>query len=166
LTVTDPGYLTGTASTYVVVYDPSGGFATGAGQIDSPPGAYVTDPWASGKAIFAFVSRYQKGATVPDGHTQFIFTAGDLRFGSDTYQWLVVTQGGTNAQFKGTGLVNGDLAPGGGEYGFMIWANDGDPDTFRIRIRWEDTNSVEHVVYDNGFDQPITAGKITVHAGK
>lgn len=103
--------------------------------------------------------RYRKGAAAPDGNTQFMFKAGDLRFTSDTYQWLVVTEGGTNAQFKGTGLINGDVAPGGGEYGFMIWAKDSDPDTFRIRIWWEDTNSVEHVVYDNGTDQRSPQGR-------
>jgi hypothetical protein len=42
---------------------------------------------------------------------------------------LVVNQSGTNAQFKGTGSLNGVAG-----YKFMIWAKDDSPDTFRIRI--------------------------------
>jgi hypothetical protein len=47
----------------------------------------------------------------------------------------------------------------------MIWAGDGTPDTFRIRIWWE-ADGVETDVYDNGFNQPIGAGNIVVHTGK
>jgi hypothetical protein len=42
----------------------------------------------------------------------------------------VVNQGGTNAQFKGNGLINGALDPNGNSFKFMIWAGDGSPDTF------------------------------------
>ncbi|MCK4795488.1 MAG: PKD domain-containing protein, partial [Desulfobacteraceae bacterium] len=41
LTVTDPGGLSDTACTIAVVYDPSAGFVTGGGWIDSPEGAYM-----------------------------------------------------------------------------------------------------------------------------
>ncbi len=34
---------------YVVIYDPDGGFMTGGGWIDSPEGAYRDDPLASGR---------------------------------------------------------------------------------------------------------------------
>ncbi|MDX1520570.1 MAG: PKD domain-containing protein, partial [Anaerolineae bacterium] len=34
---------------FVVVYDPNGGFVTGGGWIDSPPGAYAADPSLTGK---------------------------------------------------------------------------------------------------------------------
>ena len=37
------------------------------------------------------------------------------------------------------------------------------PDTFRIKIWWED-EAGEHVVYDNGMDQAIGGGNIVVHA--
>ena len=67
LTVTDnDGGADPTAFQYVVVYDPNGGFVTGGGWINSPAGAYVADPTLTGKANFGFVSKYQKGATVPD----------------------------------------------------------------------------------------------------
>ena len=46
----------------------------------------------------------------------------------------------------------------------MIWATDGDPDTFRIRIWWEGEDGVEYDVYDNGVEQAIGGGSIVVHA--
>ncbi|MGD8625890.1 MAG: hypothetical protein PVJ34_15245, partial [Anaerolineae bacterium] len=80
---------------FVVVYDPEGGFVTGGGWIDSPPGAYVPDPGLAGKATFAFVSKYKRGATVPTGNTHFQFKAGELGFHSESYDWLVVNRGGS-----------------------------------------------------------------------
>ncbi len=146
---------------YVVVYDPDGGFVTGGGWIYSQAGAYVPDPSLEGKATFGFVSKYKKGATMPTGNTEFQFKSAGLNFHSDSYEWLVVT-GGDHAMFKGVGTINGT-----GEYKFQIWAGDGDPDTFRIKIWIEDeTTSVETVVYDNGFDQAIGGGSIIVHTKK
>ncbi|MEN8179527.1 MAG: PKD domain-containing protein, partial [Pseudomonadota bacterium] len=158
------------AASTVVVYDPDGGFVTGGGWFDSPEGAYLADLTLTGKANFGFVSKYVQGATEPTGVTQFRFKAGDLSFHSDSYQWLVVNQDGTNAQFKGRGAINGELAPNGELYGFMIWAGDGDAtatdDTFRIRIWYEDeTDGTEYDVYDNGTDQAIGGGSIQVHTG-
>ncbi len=154
-----------TESVMVVVYDPSAGFVTGGGWIDSPAGAYKVDGSLTGKATFGFVSKYQKGATVPTGNTAFKFEVGSLEFHSTAYEWLVVNQAGTNAQFKGNGLINGALDPNGNAYKFMLWAGDGSPDTFRIRIWWEDAYG-EHDVYDNGAVQPIGGGNIVVHTGK
>jgi hypothetical protein len=166
----DDLHQSSTATALLTVYDPEGGFVTGGGWINSPVGAcpdFCGD--ATGKANFGFVSKYKKGATVPTGNTQFNFKAGDLNFHSDTYEWLLVNQSGTNAQFKGSGTINGDLSPAGEAYKFMLWATDGDPDTFRIKIWWEE-DDFEHVVYDNGFDgsgnengQPIDGGSIVVH---
>jgi hypothetical protein len=140
----------------VVVYDPAGGFVTGGGWIWSPAGAYIADPTLEGKATFGFVSKYVRGANVPTGNTEFQFKTGNLNFKSTSYQWLVVNQNGSNAQFKGYGTINGV-----GNFGFMIWAADGSPDTFRIKI-WvigDETN----VIYDNGTNQPIGGGSIVVH---
>ncbi|HEX6131256.1 MAG TPA: PKD domain-containing protein, partial [Actinomycetota bacterium] len=98
----------GTASCvfrYVVVYDPSAGFVTGGGWVDSPAGAYTADPAAAGRASFGFVARYQRGATVPTGQTQFQFKAGRLDFHSTAYEWLVIA--GARAKFKGTGEIGG-----------------------------------------------------------
>lgn len=140
---------------FVVVYDPNGGFVTGGGWINSPAGAYTADPSLTGKATFGFVAKYKKGANVPDGNTQFQFKAGDLNFQSVSYEWLVVA--GTKAQFKGEGTINGT-----GSYKFMITANDGNPDTFRIKI-WYEVAGNEVVVYDNGSQQPLGGGSIVVH---
>lgn len=144
------------APVFFVVYDPSGGFVTGGGWIDSPAGAYTTDPLLTGKANFSFVSKYKKGATTPTGQTEFVFKTADLNFHSSSYDWLVVT-GSNYARFKGTGTINGS-----GEYKFMLWAGDDDPDTFRIKIWWEE-GETEKVVYDNGMDQPISGGSIVIH---
>ncbi len=43
----------------------------------------------------------------------------------------------------------------------MTWATDGSPDTFGIRIWWE--NGGENVVYDNGFNHAIGGGSIVIH---
>lgn len=141
---------------FFVAYDPEGGFVTGGGWIYSEPGAYRVDLLLEGKASFGFVSKYRKGTTVPTGNTEFQFRAGDLNFHSTSYEWLVVT-GSNYARFKGLGSIN-DL----GEYQFMLWAGDGSPDTFRIKI-WREENEVENVVYDNAADQPIDGGSIVVH---
>ena len=155
-----------TESVMVVVYDPSAGFVTGGGWMYSPTGAYKGDETLAGKATFGVVSKYQKGANVPTGNTAFEFEVGVLEFHSTAYEWLVVNQGGTNAQFKGSGLINGALDPNGNAYKFMLWAGDGSHDTFRIRLWWEDTNGEQYDVYDNGAVQPIGGGNIVVHTGK
>jgi hypothetical protein len=76
-----------------------------------------------------------------------------------------VNKGGTRAQFKGVGTINGE-----GEYKFMLWAGDAEPDTFRIRIWDEDDDGNETVIYDNGYEdsgyeigQPIGGGSIVIH---
>jgi hypothetical protein len=147
------------ADEFVVIYDPEGGFVTGGGWIESPAGAYKSDQNLIGKASFGFVSKYKKGAQVPTGNTEFQFKAGDLNFHSTNYDWLVVT-GSDYARFKGTGTINGE-----GEYKFMVWAGDREPDTFRIKI-WEEVEGVETVVYDNGMDQGIGGGNVVVHKAK
>jgi PKD repeat protein len=143
---------------YVVVYDPAAGFVTGGGWIDSPEGAYTADPTLAGKATFGFVSKYQKGADLPTGNTEFQFKAGDLNFHSTSYEWLLVT-GSDYAKFKGSGPISGT-----GDYKFMVWAGDDEPDTFRIRIWLEaEETGAETDIYDNGFDQAIGGGSIVIH---
>lgn len=149
-----------------MVYDPDGGFVTGGGWIDSPAGAYAADPSLTGKATFGFVSKYQKGAKVPTGNTEFQFKVADLNFKSIAYDWLVV--GGGKAQYKGSGAINGS-----GDYAFMLTAVDGKANggggvaKFRIKIM----DSGSGVIYDNqmgvGDDAvPTTAiqgGSIVIH---
>jgi len=154
------GTGTGDAVGQYIDYDPwvTGGFVTGGGWFESPAEAYKPDTTLTGKATFGFIARYSKKTCMEaEGNTEFMFKAADLNFHSNSYEWLGVNQAGSNAQFKGTGTINGQ-----GEYKFMIWATDGDPDTFRIKI-WEETAGIEIVVYDNGFNQPIESGNIVVH---
>jgi len=165
LTVSDGSLSSDPACTMAVIYDPSAGFVTGGGWIDSPAGAYKTDESLTGKATFGFMSKYQKGASVPTGNTAFQFDLAGLAFSSGSYDWLVVNQAGLNAQFKGSGLINGNPDPNGNAYKFMLWAGDGSPDTFRIRI-WSEDAAGEHDVYDNSTAQAIGAGNIVVHTGK
>jgi alpha-tubulin suppressor-like RCC1 family protein len=156
---------------YIVIYDPSAGFVTGGGWIDSPVGAYTMNPGLTGKANFGFVSKYQKGASTPSGTTEFQFKAGDLNFFSSCYDWLVVA--GAKAKFKGTGIING-----AGSYKFMLTGIDADVnskdaftvDRFRIKIWTEDEHGNETVIYDNALgddaDSATTAiggGSIVVH---
>jgi hypothetical protein len=140
---------------YVVIYDPNGGFVTGGGWINSPLGAYTADPSLTGKATFGFVSKYQKGANVPTGNTEFQFKVADLNFKSTSYDWLVIA--GTKAQYKGTGTINGV-----GEYKFILTAIDSAPDKFRIKI-WDKASGV--VIYDNQLGETDAADPTTELGG-
>ena len=151
---------------YVVIYDPYGGFVTGGGWFYSAGGAYVYNSQATGKASFGFVSKYQKGSSVPVGNTDFQFIAGDIKFKSTSYEWLVVA--GYKAMYKGIGELNGSSG-----YGFLISAVDGEknsstsPDKFRIKV-WDSSGSA---VYDNQMGNAddaeattsIGGGSIVIH---
>jgi len=145
----------------IAASDPTGGFVTGGGWIDSQPGASTQYPDATGKASFGFVSKYKKGADTPTGSTQFQFKAGDLNFHSDSYEWLVIA--GARAQFKGTGTINGE-----GEYGFILTAINGEInggggiDKFWIKI-WE--IGTETIIYDNQMEADDTADPTTALGG-
>ena len=161
----DGGSDSETATTYIVVYDPSAGFVTGGGWINSPSGAYPADPALTGKANFGFVSKYKKGQTVPDGNTEFQFHAGNLNFKSIAYEWLVVS--GARAQFKGTGSING-----GGTFGFMLSAIDGQVsggggvDRFRMKIWTLLSDGAEGpVIYDNQMGGGVDAAPTTALGG-
>ena len=163
VTVTDKNGGVGSNATtnFVVVYDPSGGFVTGGGWINSPAGAYAADPTLTGKATFGFVSKYQKGQSTPDGNTEFQFHEGNLDFSSTSYEWLVIN--GAKAQFKGSGTINGT-----GNYGFMLTAIDGglkgkgNPDTFRIKIVNKSTGAT---IYDNLMSSDDTLDPTTILGG-
>ena len=156
-----------TLTDFLVVYDPTAGYVAGKGAIVSPAGAcQLTCYGAEGRASFGFTSRYEPGAAIPTGSTQFVFKAGNLEFASTKYQWLVVS--GARAQYKGEGTING-----GGSYGFLLTAVDGDlpggtgDDKFRIKI-WDKASGL--VVYDNQMGaaesaepaSAIASGSITI----
>ncbi|MBI4906938.1 MAG: SBBP repeat-containing protein [Acidobacteria bacterium] len=169
----DDGGSASTVFAYVIVYDPSTGFVTGGGWIQSLAGAYIADPTLAGRANFGFVSRYQKGASTPTGQTEFHFQAGSFRFESTSYEWLVIA--GARAQYKGSGNVNGVAG-----YGFLLTAIDGQinggggVDKFRIKVwRKATATTPETLVYDNVLGAPDTVdganpqaiggGSITIH---
>jgi hypothetical protein len=171
ITVTDDDTgASSTTSQYVVVYDPTAGFVTGGGWINSPAGAYTPDPALTGKATFGFVSKYKKGQSTPDGNTTFQFHAASMDFKSTSYEWLVIS--GARAKYKGVGTING-----AGNYGFMLTATDGQVnggggvDKFRIKI-W-DKNNGDRVVYDNQMGAAddsyvgtaISGGSIQIQSG-
>jgi hypothetical protein len=164
LIVTDKDLDSGSSNYSILVYDPSAGFITGGGWIDSPAGSYKPDPLLTGKASFGFVSKYKKGTEVPDGNTEFQFKAGDLNFHSDHYKWLIVT-GSESAKFMGEGTING-AGINGDLYHFQIWVCDKDPDTIHIRVWYENEYGEEVDVYDNGADQEIGGGSIVIHSKK
>ena len=154
----------GSAQVQIVVYDPSAGFVTGGGWIQSPAGASTANAAAAGRANFGFELRYKSGATIPTGETDFSFKAGGIAFHSTSYEWLVVTD--AKAQFRGSGTVNGVAG-----YSFLVTVVDGKASgvsAFRIKI-W----NAGGVVYDNvpgapddlnhAAPAPIGGGRIVVH---
>ena len=170
LDVVDEAGATGSSVfEFVVVYDPGGGFVTGGGWINSPPGAYPTDPSLTGRANFGLVAKHQPGNTVPQGTTEFQFHAASFNFHSLEYEWLVVS--GARAQFKGTGAIQGRS----GTVRFFVTAIDGDllggdhPDQFRIKVF-----DAGGVIYDNQLGasddaDPVMAlggGSIVIHKSK
>jgi cysteine-rich repeat protein len=161
LSVTDDDGGSDSQTVMIVVYDPSAGFVTGGGWINSPLGAYLPDPSIGGKANFGFVAKYQKGATVPSGETEFQLHAAGLNLHSESYQWLVVA--GARAQFKGTAAVNGVSG-----YDFLLTIVDGNvaggggTDKFRIKV-----TGPGGLVYDNapGSDDVNTSGTQVIDGG-
>ncbi len=153
--------------TLLAVYNPAGGFVTGGGWINSPVGAFPASPTLSDKANFGFSSKYENGANVPTGDTQFRFHAAGMQFKSTSYEWLTVA--GARAQFKGIGTINGT-----GDYAFLLTAIDsqinggGNADRFRIKI-WDRQSGI--VIYDNqiGKDEygsdatELGGGSIIIH---
>lgn len=157
---------------HVIVYDPDGGFVTGAGWFDSLPGAHTpddeTDPEVVGRAHFTFAAKYLGDDTVPQGNSSFRLKAADLVFESSGYDWMVVD--GDRAFFSGDGTVDGEAG-----YAFQVSVVDGGTggatDHLRVRI-WHEASGA--VLYDTqpGDGVPavattaIGAGAISVKDAK
>jgi hypothetical protein len=156
LTVTDKdGGSSQSIFEAVIVYNPSGGFITGGGWINSPAGAYLEKPTRKGPALAAFAVKYLRSSSiVPTGNFEFLFLAGNLQFQATSFDWLVVDQTSKTAQFQGTGRINGK-----GSYKFMVWADDNRPDKMRIKI-WKTDGTL---IYDTGSNLPLLSGSIVVH---
>jgi hypothetical protein len=153
----DVGNASEMACAPLVVYDPSGGFAAGAGTFDSPAGAYLAQPEAAGPAQLAFHARYRPGAQTPDGYARLKFRAGSLVAEAEGVDWLVVSAGG--ALIKADVLVNG--LPG---FKLHLTVEDGDTgDRLRVKI----TDHAGSAIYDTSVDGspvliPLRAGKVAV----
>lgn len=154
VTVTDDDNGTATDTEFQVVYDPTAGYVSGAGFINSVAGSYPANPSLTGKATFAFNTRYKLNQTTPSGPTSFNFNVANLKFTGVVYEWLLVDA--PTSQFKGTGQINN-----AGNYGFLVTAHDGHQtggtgvDRFRIKI-WNinGDGSVGSTVYDNVMGAP------------
>ena len=142
--------------TLIAVFDPNGGYVTGAGTLESPSGALIGSN-ATGPARFGFQSKYARGATVPSGSTSFKFRAGDFEFDSTSYDWLVVS--GARAQFRGTGVIRNRA----GVFTFVLTGIDGDlpggGGLDKLRIKISDSSGV---VYDNQLGTADSADPSTV----
>jgi PKD repeat protein len=174
VTVTDNTGKSAQVSRNVVVYDPNAGSVSGSGAINSPAGAYKPNPALMGRAQFGFEAKYQKGATVPVGRSEFQFQAASLQYQSQNFDFLVVA--GARAQFKGIGKLNGQDG-----YRFMLTAVDGQisggggVDRYRIRIWHTDKDGNDVVDYDNQVSPTgegtntegtvISEGKIEIRPG-
>jgi PKD repeat protein len=167
LTVADQGGATGTATAtdYVVVYDPDGGFVTGGGWITAPAGTCQQASLcgtASGKATFGLNAKYPPHGSVPTGNTEF--QVGTFRLQSTGYDWLVVS--GATAQVRGTATVNG-----AGSYAFLLAVGDGaggGADTFRLKVWDVATGTVVYDTQPGAADTaapttPLGGGAIVIH---
>lgn len=155
------------SSALLVVYDPTGAFATGGGWI--VPGGTTSDtgdtlPGMDGvsKANFGFTVKYQNGAsTVPGGNLTFHYNVGHFDLQSSGMNWLVVTNSQW-AHFQGSATINGgtDLYP------FQVDARDGastgQPDRFVVKIYPPGSDpSTATPVYKASGD--VAGGQITIH---
>jgi hypothetical protein len=157
----------------LAVVDPSAGFVTGNASITSSSSACPRFcRGAVGRANISLVARYENRRRTPTGETNFQFKAGNLKFESTSYAWLVIKGASGLAELKGTGQING--ASG---YSFSLTAYDGrlaGIGSDRIHLTITDSNSV---IYDNvagisqtiggpSSTQPISSGNIVIHLGK
>jgi hypothetical protein len=143
---------------YIVVYDEDGGFVTGGGWFNSPAGAYLEKPQASGKAHFNFVTKYKKKGKELEGKTDFEFKSGKLTFTSKAYEWLVIN--GNQAIFKGTGKVNDHSG-----YNFLISVIDdakNDDDQHWDDDDCERDNNGHHKKVGKKHNEPKKADRIRV----
>ncbi|TVZ57522.1 putative secreted protein (Por secretion system target) [Flavobacteriaceae bacterium MAR_2010_105] len=154
--------------TYLVIFDPNGGFVTGGGNFYSNPGAYRQDLTKMGKVNFGFIAKYD-----PDDHTyyqvkgstRFNFKEGDFSFKSSSHDpmTLVVT-GDKKASYRGVGTVNKS-----GNHKFVVVVIDGDAnggngiDRFRIKVFAN--GSSDEVIYDNEYGLAENADVSTTLGG-
>lgn len=157
------GFTTTSVYEYIVVYDPSAGWISGAKEYNSNPGSVVNNPDASGKTNFGFQVKYSQGSLIPSGkNVELNFPAGNIEFVSTSYLWLVIN--GSKATFRAEGQLNGTSG-----YTLLVAAIDqvSGQDLIRIQIK----DSSDTVIYDTqpGASETadpttsISKGKIKIH---
>jgi len=166
VTVTDGRNAFDTAEyRYAVVYDPTGGFATGGGWIELgsptadpddilPPGGSVGD-----KVRFGFSVKYRNNAEKPQGNLNA--QIGDLHLQSEVFEWMVITVDVTDtARFRGAATIDG------ASHEFLVDAVDGDasgePDRFTIRL-WPDGADIYNDDPLYQVSGNLSGGKIQIH---
>ena len=140
VTVDDGDGATASDTVSLILFNPKS-VGKGKGKITSPAGALVASPLATGPANYDFTAKYPKNKLVPTGGFAFGFGPSSFFFDATSFDWLVGV--GDRMQLRGTGKVGGSTP----HYGFLITAEDGIPDRFRVKI-W-DKNAGNAVVYDN-----------------
>jgi hypothetical protein len=163
--------------TYLVIFDPNGGFVTGGGNFFSNPGAYRPDLTKLGKVNFGFVAKYDPDDNTlyqVKGSTRFNFKEEDFSFKSTSHQAMtLVVTGEKKATYRGIGTVNNS-----GSHQFVVVVIDGDApggngiDRFRIKV-FASGNSNE-VIYDNEYglaenadvSTTLGGGSIVIHKEK
>jgi hypothetical protein len=88
--------------------------------MNRPPGAYVSDPSLSGRALFSFEASREKGEGVPQGRVTFALGAADFAFESVACDSITLSNAA--AWLEGRGTVNGR-----GDYGYMLIVYDNQP---------------------------------------
>lgn len=149
----DGGSNSSTAVSPAVIYDPNAREQAG-GWVESP----------DGKITFSSEAKYQSGEDTPEGHTSFVVNSGGLRFHSSHYDWLVADPVEGWARLRGTGRIDGSVAPTGEEYQFEAWlvdSSDADGGEFRIRV-WYTEGGTEQVVFDNAGHETLGDGQVNV----
>jgi hypothetical protein len=142
----------------VVVFDPDGAFATGAGFYGIPGRG-------NAKAHFSFTVKFTAKELVPNGNAKFRIPGDQMDFESTGIEMLVVS--GNRAQFWGTGVLNGAVAR------FRITAVDGQTagtdgavDALRIEL-WQAGALVFDTQGGAPADASVTAridgGNIQIH---
>ena len=164
------GNWSAVSTAYLVVYDPSSGFATGGGWIvpggpNSDPGDLLPGLDGSSKANFGFVVKYDNGAsTVPGGNLEFHYNVGKFHLRSAAMEWLVVTNSNW-AKFQGSARIDGSDE----FYPFRVDARDGDSagttDRFIIKVYepGADPDAADPVYKASG---DVQGGQIKIHSSR
>ena len=156
----DGSAWTPTVDTYLVVYDPAAGTASGSGSI--VPGGPTSDIYPADQLLgldgtasgtFSFTIKYPRNATTPAGSLTFGYGT-TFSLASTSMAWLAVDA--PTATFEGTAAVNGK--PG---YTFRVRIVDGSPDRFELQV-WAAASDPDNDLPDYQATGNLTRGRIRI----